>query len=300
MSTNKKHILVTGSNGQVGSELQELVDHKLDPYSSLKDYEFIFTDVDELDITQTTKVAAFFELHNIVACINCAAYTAVDKAEEEKELAFKINAQAVELLAEACSRHNAKLLHISTDYVYHQDQGRPFTESAPTSPQSVYGKSKLAGDVAALQNCAKSLVLRTSWVYSSYGKNFVKTMLRLGTERDQLHVIFDQIGSPTYAADLAAVILHCLNKIEAGAIENWSGIYHYSNEGVCSWYDFAHAIFEMTETDCQLSPIETKDYPSAAVRPPFSLLNKAKIKSQFGVAIPHWRESLQKCLAKLL
>jgi dTDP-4-dehydrorhamnose reductase len=287
-----QNILVTGANGQVGNELKTL---------SLKypDYNFFFTDVQDLDITNAASIHQFFTQNKITACFNCAAYTAVDKAESEVELAQLVNAKAVEYLAKACEANHAVLLHLSTDYVYHNNQNTPFQETDPTNPQSIYGSSKLKGDEYALQFCSRAMVIRTSWVYSSHGHNFVKTMLRLGADRDQLTVIFDQIGSPTYAADLAAAMLHCFRQIEEGTIENWQGIYHYSNEGVCSWYDFALAIFELSKIQCKVLPIETKDYPTPAKRPHFSLLNKAKIKSCFNMEIPHWRDSLKGCLELL-
>lgn len=282
-------ILVTGASGQVGSELQFLSQQH-------PTIEWDFTDHLELDITQEDKVQAYFEQHAFDYCINCAAYTAVDKAEEETEKAAAINVEGVRHLAQACYQTGARLVHLSTDYVYHSSaHNTPFVEDAPTAPQSVYGKTKLAGELAAIAAHPETLIVRTSWVYSSYGHNFVKTMLRLGKEREQLSVIFDQVGSPTYARDLAAALLHLVTQPK----EPFRGIYHYSNEGVCSWYDFAHAIFEIKGLDCKLFPIETKDYPTPAQRPAFSLLNKGKIKADFGLSIPHWRDSLKACLELL-
>lgn len=281
-------ILVTGANGQVGSELQFLSQQ----YPTI---EWHFTDHLELDITQEEKVQQYFEEQDFDYCINCAAYTAVDKAEEETERAAAINVEGVRHLAQACYQNNTRLVHLSTDYVYHSGQNTPFVEGAPTAPQSVYGKTKLAGELAAIAAQPETLIIRTAWVYSSFGHNFVKTMLRLGKEREQLSVVFDQVGSPTYARDLAAALITLVLHPK----EPFRGIYHYSNEGVCSWYDFAHAIFDLKSLDCQLFPIETKDYPTPAQRPAFSLLNKRKIKADFGLAIPHWRESLKACLELL-
>ncbi|MGH1334803.1 MAG: dTDP-4-dehydrorhamnose reductase [Aureispira sp.] len=281
-------LLVTGANGQVGSELRALA-------NSHPSITWHFTDHSELDITQEAAVQQYFKQHAFDYCINCAAYTAVDKAESEAEKAAAINVEGVRNLAQACYQTGTRLLHLSTDYVYHSAQNTPFEEGAPTGPQSVYGNTKLAGELAAIAAQPETLIVRTSWVYSSFGHNFVKTMLRLGKEREKLSVVFDQIGSPTYARDLALVLLEIISQKK----EIFRGIYHYSNEGVCSWYDFAHAIFELNELTCQLSPIETKEYPTPAQRPPFSLLNKNKIKADFGIAIPHWRDSLKACLELL-
>lgn len=282
-------LLVTGANGQVGSELRALAEN----YPAIQ---WHFTDHLELDITNEEAVQAYFEQHPLDYCINCAAYTAVDKAESEPERAAAINMEGVRHLAQACYQTNTRLIHLSTDYVYHSStHNTPFIESAPTGPQSVYGNTKLAGELAAITAQPETLVIRTSWVYSSFGNNFVKTMLRLGKERDQLSVIFDQIGSPTYARDLARAMLSIITQ----NVEPFRGIYHYSNEGVCSWYDFAHAIFELQDLDCQLLPIETSEYPTPAQRPAFSLLNKQKIKTTFGLEIPHWRDSLTACLELL-
>jgi dTDP-4-dehydrorhamnose reductase len=286
------HILVTGAQGQVGHELQILAQQH--PNS-----QWFFTDYTELDITNKEAVQAFFEQHQFDYCINCAAYTAVDKAEQEPEKATAVNVNGVKNLALAAQTTQTRLLHISTDYVYHNSQNTPFKEGDATSPQSVYGQTKLRGELEARAIQEAMITVRTSWVYSSFGNNFVKTMLRLGAEREQLSVIFDQIGSPTYARDLAQALLDIIIHKENHKEEAFAGVYHYSNEGVCSWYDFAHAIFEHKEIACQLLPIETKDYPTPAQRPPFSLLNKSKIKADFGLVIPHWRESLYACLELL-
>lgn len=277
-------ILVTGANGQVGSELQFLINQ----YS---DFSFIFVDKEELDITNEQAVKAFFADKKIDYCINCAAYTAVDKAETETTIAKAVNHLAVQHIAAACQQQGTRLIQLSTDYVYHNEQNTPFKEDDLTNPQGVYAQTKLEGDLAAL-NYNNAIVIRTSWVYSSFGNNFVKTMLRLGADRDKLTIIFDQIGSPTYARDLAKAMLDIIQQQPT----TFSGIYHYSNEGVCSWFDFAKAIFDYKNIACQTSPIETKDYPTPAKRPHFSLLNKAKIKATFDLEIPYWRDSLITCL----
>jgi len=287
-------ILVTGANGQVGSELQSLA-------KEYPDFQFVFTDYKELDITDEVVVLDFFKAHQFHFCINCAAYTAVDKAESETEKAEAINVAGAKNLAIACKQQEAGLVHLSTDYVYHNTQNTPFKEDDPTNPQSVYARTKLEGEQTAQANNPLTMVIRTSWVYSSFGHNFVKTMIRLGKERDQLKVIFDQIGTPTYARPLADVILTSIQKVTRGEVarEKLASIYHYSNEGVTSWYDFAKAIFDLEKIKIEVLPIETKDYPMAAARPPFSVLNKGKIKNTFGIAIPHWRESLKDCLELL-
>jgi len=282
------NILVTGSRGQVGSEIKEL--------SSNYAYEFYFTDKGELDITDQNGMREFVIQNNIDTIINCAAYTAVDKAESEQELADKINHLAVKNLAQLSNEFGIKLIHISTDYVFDGTNFKPYIEDDATNPQSVYGKTKLDGEKALLEyNLKNSIIIRTSWVYSYYGTNFVKTMLRLGREKEQLGVIFDQVGTPTYAKDLAKTILDILPKIDNEKAE----IYHYSNEGVCSWYDFAKEIMRMAKLACTVNPIETKDYPTAAKRPHYSLLNKAKIKKEFGIVIPYWKDALDDCLKRL-
>ena len=287
-------ILVTGANGQVGQCFQQLA-------AQYPQWQFIFNDFPELDITDRKGVRRFFYEKNINWCVNCAAYTAVDKAESEPSLARKINVLGAKHLAEACAARGIPLVHLSTDYVYHNHQNTPFREGDPVSPKSVYARTKLAGDRAAMKANPLSMVVRTSWVYSPFGNNFVKTLLRLGAERPSLNVVFDQIGTPTYAPDLATAILQVIQKVERKEVsrENLGGIWHYSNEGVTSWYDFAKAVFEIKKMVCRVNPIETKDFPTPAQRPPFSLLNKAKIKAAFGFEIPHWRESLEKCLAAL-
>ncbi len=284
--------MVTGSKGQVGQELAALS-------GSFPEFSFLFIDLDELDITDGAAVASFFTDNPIDYCINCAAYTAVDRAEEQPEMARLVNVAGVRNLANACKLSGAKLIQLSSDYVYHNSQNTPFKEGDECNPQGVYAITKLEGDEITIE--AGGMVIRTSWVYSSFGNNFVKTMLRLGSERNELGIIFDQIGTPTYAHDLALCLLKLVQKFGNKEIgENaFNEIYHYSNEGVTSWYDFAKAIFEIKNMEVKVNAIETSAYPTLAKRPPFSVLNKNKIKSAFDLEIPHWRESLIKCLTLL-
>jgi len=288
------NILVTGGNGQVGNELQVVAQNQ-------SAYQFFFTDAADLDITNAEAVADFFQKNAIDWCINCAAYTAVDKAESDEEMARKVNVVGPKYLALACARNNAGLIHLSTDYVYHNAQNTPFKEGDETNPQGVYAQTKLDGDLIALKSNPNTLILRTSWVYSTFGHNFVKTMLRLGRDRDSLNVVFDQIGTPTYAKDIAESIFNIIQKVDKKEVENnaWQGVFHFSNEGVTSWYDFAQAIFNIEKIDCQLGAIESVQYPTPAKRPPFSVLNKSKFKAIFKLNIPHWRDSLEECLEKL-
>lgn len=282
------NVLVTGSNGQLGSEIKEL--------SHEYPYTFFFTCKDELDITDFEKVELFIKQNGINAIINCAAYTAVDKAESDENNANSINHLAVRNLAELALRHHLKLVHISTDYVFDGTHYKPYCEADATNPQSVYGKTKLLGEQALLHvNPSHAIIIRTSWVYSSYGANFVKTMLRLGREKESLGVVCDQVGTPTYARDLAKVVLDMLPKIDNPTVE----IYHYSHEGVLSWYDFAKEIMRMAKLTCKVNPIETSQYPTPAKRPHYSLLNKTKIKNEYNVEIPYWKDSLDACLQKL-
>ncbi|MEA2073126.1 MAG: dTDP-4-dehydrorhamnose reductase [Campylobacterota bacterium] len=282
------NVLVTGSNGQLGSEIKEL--------SSNYDYNFFFTDRTTLDITDNQAVKKFIASNNINVIINCAAYTAVDQAEDDEANADAINHQAVKNMAMLSNEFGIKLIHISTDYVFDGKNFKPYNEDDTTNPQGIYGKTKLDGEnIIKEYNLKNSIIIRTSWVYSSFGANFVKTMLRLGKERDSLGVIFDQVGTPTYARDLAKAILDITPKIQNSKLS----IYNYSNEGVCSWYDFAKAIMELSSTECQINPIETVDYPTPAQRPHYSLLNKAKIKKEFTLNIPYWKDSLDECLKKM-
>ena len=280
-------ILITGSNGQLGNEMQQAA-------VRFPDFNYIYTDVAELDICDKSALDAFVKANNVNVIVNCAAYTAVDNAEDDVELCHKINRDAVRNIAEVANDNKVKVVHISTDYVFDGTNYLPYTEDMPVCPATVYGKSKLEGEQALLENCKESVILRTAWLYSSFGNNFVKTMIKLGTERDSLGVIFDQVGSPTYAADLADVILQLLsNKTFI------PGIYHFSDEGVCSWYDFTKTIHRMANITCDVKPIEAKDYPARTPRPHFSVLNKGKIKSTYGISIPHWEVSLEKCIGLL-
>ncbi|MGC8764410.1 MAG: dTDP-4-dehydrorhamnose reductase [Brevinematia bacterium] len=281
-------ILVTGAKGQLGNELRELS-------FSAKDKEFFFTDIEELDITDYESVESFVISNRIDLIINCAAYTAVDRAESEVELAYRINRDAVYKLAKAINKNNGVLIHISTDFVFDGSKNTPYVEEDSTNPISVYGKSKLEGENAAFSEARTLYVIRTSWLYSSYGNNFVKTIIRLAEERKKLNVVFDQVGTPTYASDLARTILVLTDKIEKGKKE----ILHFSNEGIASWYDFAVEICGMKGIECEIIPIETKDYPTPAKRPPYSVLNKKKIKSLLGIKIPYWKDSLSVCINKL-
>ncbi|MFA9238597.1 MAG: dTDP-4-dehydrorhamnose reductase [Candidatus Paceibacteria bacterium] len=288
MLNKNYNILVTGSNGQLGSEIKEL--------SKEYSYNFFFTNRTNIDITSKENIRDFCQTNNINAIINCAGYTAVDKAESDEINADLINRKAVKKLALVCQELNIKLIHISTDYVFDGKNFKPYCEEYKTNPQSVYGKSKLDGENEMIKiNPKNSIIIRTSWVYSYYGNNFVKTMLRLGKEKESLGVIFDQIGTPTYAKHLAKVILDILPKIDNQKVE----IYNYSNEGVLSWYDFAKEIMKMAKLNCKINPIETFQYPTPAKRPHFSLLNKSKIKNKFDIEIPYWKDGLDDCLKRL-
>jgi dTDP-4-dehydrorhamnose reductase len=287
MQTNF-NILVTGSNGQLGGEIKEL--------SSDYNHTFFFTDRDELDITDELAIKRFVKVNNIDTMINCAAYTAVDRAENDKKNADLINHIATKYLATVAKENSIKLIHISTDYVFDGKSCKPYIETDITNPQGVYGETKLDGEVAMQDiNPSNSIIIRTSWVYSCYGANFVKTMIKLGREKESLDVIFDQIGSPTYAKDLANTILEILPYIKNRDVE----IYNYSNEGVLSWYDFAKEIMKMAKLSCTINPIETSQYPTPAKRPHYSLLNKKKIKEMFNIEVPYWKDGLDDCLKRL-
>ena len=279
------NVLITGANGQLGSEIRKIS-------GDFPDLVFSFTDVAELDITSSEKSANFIADFQPQYLINCAAYTAVDKAETDQETATLINATAVGILAAASAKVDCRMIHVSTDYVFDGNGPRPYPEDHPVNPQSVYGSTKLEGELLCMQNNPESLIIRTSWLYSAFGNNFVKTMVRLGTERQELGVIADQIGTPTNAADLALAILTIISSVSVGEKAFVPGIYHYSNEGVASWYDFTKAIFEIAGIGCFVKPIATEDYPSPVQRPPYSVMNKSKIKLIFGLQIPYWRDSL--------
>ena len=285
-------VLITGSNGQLGSEIKKLATN----YSKL---DFIFKDLPELDICNFEALQSFIIDYNINIVINCAAYTAVDKAEEDAEIAEKVNSNGVLNLVNALQTVNGKLIHISTDYVFDGNHFLPYKESDPVSPIGVYGETKRAGELAALNSAIDAIVIRTSWLYSSYGNNFVKTMLRLGKQKEELGVIFDQVGTPTYARDLAKICLEILCGGISVNISKNGNLYHYSNEGVASWYDFAISIMELGGENCKLKPIRTKDYPTLEKRPHFSVLNKSKIKADFKIEIPNWRDSLKDCIEKI-
>jgi dTDP-4-dehydrorhamnose reductase len=283
------NILITGCKGQLGSEIQRLAED-IDP----EEFQFIFTDKDELDITDRNAVYDFVERNNIGTIVNCAAYTAVDKAEADAELCELLNQAAPTYLAEAIDSMGGSMIQISTDYVFDGTNHRPYTEDDLTNPQGVYGRTKLAGEEGVIRSCVGAMVIRTAWLYSSFGNNFVKTMLRLGKEREALGVVADQTGTPTYARDLAMAIIEILRQ---GIIP---GVYHYSNEGTTSWYDFTKAIHRIAGINtCCVKPIHTEDYPTPAKRPHYSVLDKSKIKSTFNISIPWWEDSLKECLKEL-
>jgi dTDP-4-dehydrorhamnose reductase len=282
-------ILVTGSNGQLGSELQEMAD-------SFPSYRFLFTDVAELDITDAGAVNSLFMLERPDVVINCAAYTAVDKAEDEEHAARRLNAEAAGLLASASASCHALMVHISTDYIFNGRATRPITEDDKPEPASVYGLTKLEGESEVSSKALKAVIIRTSWLYSSHGHNFVKTILKYGRERGSLDVVNDQAGTPTYARDLAGTILALLPQMQE---IRGTEIFNYSNEGVTTWYEFAKEILALKGVHCIVNPILTKDYPTKAPRPAYSVLSKQKIRERFGMAIPEWNESLKECLKKI-
>lgn len=282
-----KNILITGANGQLGNEMRVLS-------AENKEYNYFFTDVAELDICDEQAVMSFVKDHHIHVIVNCAAYTAVDKAEDNLDLCTKLNSDAVGYLAKAAEANEAELIQVSTDYVFDGTNHLPYKETDATCPNSVYGVTKLKGEANAVEHCKKAMIIRTAWLYSIFGNNFVKTMIRLGKEREALGVVFDQIGTPTYARDLARAIFAAINK---GVVP---GIYHFSNEGVCSWYDFTKSIHRIAGiTACKVSPLHTDEYPAKAPRPNYSVLDKTKIKNTYGIEIPHWEESLKACIDEL-
>ena len=282
------NILITGCNGQLGSEMQLL--EKENPQHT-----YFNTDVAELDITDQAAIEKMVMDHAIDGIVNCAAYTAVDKAEDNQELCRKLNSLAPGYLAAAIAKRGGWMIQISTDYVFDGTNHTPYTEDAPTCPNSVYGVTKLEGEQAAQKACEKTMVIRTAWLYSTFGNNFVKTMIRLGKEKPELGVIFDQIGTPTYAHDLAVAIFAAINQ---GVVP---GVYHFSNEGVISWYDFTKAIHRIAGiTTCHVRPLHTSEYPTPASRPHYSVLDKTKIKTVYGIEVPYWEESLEVCVRKLL
>lgn len=281
------NVLITGANGQLGNEMRVLA-------SENSQHNYFFTDVQELDICNEQAIHTFVRENNINMIVNCAAYTAVDKAEDEEELCNRLNHIAPGYLAKAAEANGASLIHISTDYVFDGTGHTPYTEDMPPCPNSVYGHTKLAGEKTVIDNCSNSMVIRTAWLYSIYGNNFVKTMIRLGKEREALGVVSDQIGTPTYAKDLANAIYTIISQ---GVIP---GIYHFSNEGACSWYDFTKSIHRLVGiTTCKVSPLHTYEYPVKAARPAYSVLDKSKIKNAYNIEIPHWEESLNACIKNL-
>jgi dTDP-4-dehydrorhamnose reductase len=291
MFDSKKRVLVTGAAGQLGLSIKSLAPR----YTDMR---FFYTDIQDLDITSAEATDSYILNNKIDYIINCAAYTSVDKAESDNEAAYSINAEAVRNLALAARNHSAALIHISTDYVFGTipANGLPFKEFDAVNPECVYGKTKLAGEEEA-RNTENHIIIRTSWLYSAYGSNFMNTMLKLGAEKSYLDVVYDQVGTPTYALDLADVILNIIRK-ESPRLEN-PGLYHYSNEGVCSWYDFATEIMLAAGLKCVVYPIDSVDYPTAAKRPAFSVMNKSKIRTTFKLINPHWRDAMQRCLAEI-
>lgn len=282
------NILITGCNGQLGSEIR-LLEREYPRHC------FFNTDVNELDITDRQAVEDFIAANGIDGIVNCAAYTAVDKAESNQQLCTALNTEAPSYLAMAIEKCGGWIVQISTDYVFNGTKHTPYVETDTPCPDSVYGSTKLAGEFGVSKFCSKAMIIRTAWLYSTFGNNFVKTMIRLGRERDELGVVFDQIGTPTYARDLAQAVMVAIDK---GIVP---GVYHFSDEGVCSWYDFTKAIHRLADiTECRVRPLHTSEYPSAASRPAYSVLDKTKIKETYGVVIPHWEESLQDCVDRLL
>ncbi|MFN2395306.1 MAG: dTDP-4-dehydrorhamnose reductase [Bacteroidales bacterium] len=283
------NILITGSNGQLGSEFRELEKE----YTS---YKFFFTDINELDITNAEKTLQFIKSNKIEAAVNCAAFTSVDAAESRKSDVALINATGAKNIASACAKVNALLIHISTDYVFEGKNFKPYTENDTAGPKTTYGKTKLDGEIEVIFNAKRALIFRISWLYSSFGNNFMKTIFEKAKKEKVLKVVYDQIGTPTYAGDLARAILEIIPKVPQ---KIRTEIYNFSNEGVASWYDFAHAIVRIKKLDCKIEPVLSKEFPTEAVRPHYSVLNKARVKKDFGVSLPHWRDSLEKCLEKM-
>lgn len=288
-SSNMKRILITGANGQLGNEMRRL--------GAVSPNEYLFTDVAELDITDKGAVIEYVKENMVDIIVNCAAYTNVDKAEDDEATAELINATAVRNLAEAMKDVDGTLFHVSTDYVFGADGNTPRAEDMPLNPLGAYGRTKLHGEQAIAEVGCKAIIIRTAWLYSEFGNNFLKTMLRLTAEKESLNVVFDQVGTPTYAGDLALAIFSI---IEGNIYKGNEGIYHFSNEGVCSWYDFAQEIASAMRHDkCKINPCHSNEFPSKVTRPPFSVLDKTKIKTTFGIEIPHWRDSMLYCLQRL-
>jgi dTDP-4-dehydrorhamnose reductase len=283
------NILITGATGQLGNEIKTIIENKK------TNHRFHWTNEEQVDITHQKEVQSFIQDNQIDLVVNCAAYTHVDNAEDETQNAYLLNDTAVGYLVDSAKKQGASLIHISTDYVFNGKNYTPYKEEEPTSPESIYGKSKVQGEKHVTDSKA-GIVIRTSWLYSSFGKNFVKTIARLAKEREELKVVYDQVGNPTYAQDLALAIVDIIN---SGKKLNTGEVYHFSNEGVCSWYDFAMEIKEFLQLDCAIHPIESKDFPTKAKRPPYSVLNKEKIKTHFQVQVPYWKHSLHEMLKKI-
>lgn len=288
MNTAKMKLLVTGANGQLGQEIKQLS-------STTKDVQFVFCSRDQVDITDAKQLTDFVVKNEITAILNCAAYTAVDTAESDTENAYQINAVGPKNIGEVAAKLDLLVLHISTDFVFDGKHYLPYKEEDATAPLGVYGNTKLQGEKVLLETLPSATIIRTSWLYSASGSNFLNTMLRLGTERSELNVVFDQIGTPTYARDLAVACVAVLQQQIKGNSNR--GIFHYSNEGVASWYDFATAIMRLADKNCKVYPIEAVAYPTPAKRPAYSVLNKSKIKTAFELEIPHWETSLKKCIS---
>lgn len=286
----RAQVLVTGANGQLGNELRELS-------GDIDNVGFTFVDIDEMDLTHQDSIRSYFEGKSFDFIVNAAAFTQVDEAESKEELAFAINAGALSVLCDICRRSGTRLIHISTDYVFDGQSCVPIRESDTPNPQSAYGRSKYEGERIVLERLPDAYVIRTSWLYSSFGKNFVKTISRLASERDSLNVVADQVGSPTYAHDLAQAIIAVMQAAHERRVDV-PGIYHYANEGVASWYDLACAIVRIREYQCVVHPIRTEEYPLAAQRPAYSVLDKRKIRSTFDIEIPNWYDALMRCLGK--
>lgn len=283
------NILVTGSNGQLGSELRELE-------KEFGNHKFFFTDLNELDVTNADKTIQFVKSNKIEVAINCAAFTAVDLAESHKSEVTQINVIGAKNISLACAKVNALLIHISTDYVFEGKNFKPYTENDTAGPKTTYGKSKLDGEIEVIFNAKRALIFRTSWLFSSYGNNFVKTIYEKAKKEKELKVVYDQIGSPTYAGELARVIMEIIPKVPQ---KIRTEIYNFSNEGVASWYDFAHAIVNIKKLPCSVIPVLSKEFPTEAIRPFYSVLNKSRVKKDFGITLPHWRDSLEVCLSKM-
>lgn len=290
-----KKILVTGSNGQLGMELRQLA-------PAHPSYSFIFTTREQMPLEDPAAIHALIDNLKPDYLVNCAAYTAVDRAESDRPMAFLVNGEAPGTMAAACARNNAVMIHISTDYVFNGQSDRPYRESDATDPVNLYGASKLEGEKNVLRELPSSIIIRTAWVYSEFGKNFVRTMLRLMNEKEQIGVVSDQYGTPTYAADLASAVISIIQTLgqDSSPVPGHSGIFHFSNEGRISWYEFAVAIAKLSGTSCRVNPISTKEFPTPAKRPSYSVLDKTKITREFGIVPPHWHDSLEKCIARIL